>query len=155
MYASIKDLFGYIAEGKIILSEYGKVAEKCLLEIPDHFIHVEIDYHVIMSNHVHAIIIINDICSGTACRTPTDRHDAKEEFGKPTKKSLSTIIRSYKSAVTKEINIIRNSQGAKIWQRNYYERIIRNEKELHEIRKYIRTNTFKWEIERENIIHNC
>jgi len=148
------DLFGDIKEGEVILNDFGSVAEKCLLEMPEHFTHTEIDYHVIMPNHVHVIIIINDICRGTACRAPTDQHEANEQFGKPTRKSLSTIIRSYKSAVTKEINIIRNSPGAKIWQRNYYECIIRTEKEMHEIRNYIRSNPLRWDIDRENSTHN-
>ncbi len=58
---------------------------------------------------------------------------------------MSTIIRSFKSAVTKHINILQDAAGTPIWQRNFYERIIRNENELNGIRKYIQNNPAQWE----------
>jgi REP element-mobilizing transposase RayT len=64
--------------------------------------------------------------------------------------SLGAIIGSYKSAVTRQINTIRNTPGAKLWQRNYYEHIIRGENELNQIRAYIVQNPAKWEFDREN-----
>ena len=65
------------------------------------------------------------------------------KFGHPIKQSLSTIIGAYKSAVTKEINKLRNKPGRSVWQRNYYEHIIRNEKELFAVRQYIIANPKK------------
>jgi hypothetical protein len=73
-----------------------------------------------------------------------------EQFGQPVSGSISTIIRSFKSAVTKRINEIRKTPGAKLWQRNYYEHIIRNENELNRIREYIANNPIKWEFDKEN-----
>jgi hypothetical protein len=73
-----------------------------------------------------------------------------EQFGKPVSGSLPTIVRSFKSAVTKRINKTRNAHGAKLWQRNYYEHIIRDENELNRIREYIANNPMKWESDREN-----
>jgi len=101
-----------------------------------------------MPNHVHMIIVIwhnNESGNGTACRTPT-----VEKFGKPVKQSVPTIIRSYKSIVTKRINILRNTPGVSVWQRNYYEHIIRNEREMNRIRRYIINNPPNWEYDREN-----
>jgi REP element-mobilizing transposase RayT len=72
------------------------------------------------------------------------RGPTEEAFGKPTKGSIPTIIRSYKSAVTKKINEINNQQGDKVWQPNYYECVIRNKKELNRIRVYIRKNPENW-----------
>ena len=72
-------------------------------------------------------------------------------------KSLGSFIAGYKSAVTKRINRIRKTPGAPVWQRNYYERIVRDETELNRIREYIRLNPVKWELDRENpypIEHN-
>jgi len=90
------------------------------------------------------------IDSGTACRAPTNSFNS---FGKPISGSLSTVIRSFKSAVTKQINEIRNTPGDPVWQRNYYEHIIRNELELSRIREYIKNNPLRWTIERDENYH--
>ncbi|MBI3773250.1 MAG: transposase [Gammaproteobacteria bacterium] len=80
---------------------------------------------------------------GTAHRTPT-----VEQFGRPVSGSLPTIVRSFKSAVTKRVNELQQTPGATLWQRNYWERIIRNESELNLIREYIRNNPAQWELDR-------
>ncbi|MFH0975679.1 MAG: transposase [Spirochaetota bacterium] len=95
------------------------------------------------------------ICRGTACRAPTA--DNTEQFGKPVSGSIATIIRSFKSAVTRKINEAFILKNKPIWQRNYYEHIIRNEKELNNICGYIINNPAKWEQDEnnpENIIAN-
>jgi REP element-mobilizing transposase RayT len=92
------------------------------MQIPDHFSFVELDYMIVMPNHVHMILNINDHCRGTACRAPT-----VERFASPVHGSVPTIIRSFKSAVTRQINKIRNTPGMPVWQQNYFERIIRND----------------------------
>lgn len=67
-----------------------------------------------------------------------------ERFGKPTSNTIPTIIRGYKSAVTNQINKLRNAPQSPVWQRNYYEHIIRSEKSLNEIREYIINNPVNW-----------
>jgi putative transposase len=67
-----------------------------------------------------------------------------EQFGKPVAGSLSTIIRAYKSKVTRRINIKRGTKGESVWQRGYIERIVRDEKELAIIRRYISENPVRW-----------
>jgi len=134
-------LFGDIVNGKMVLNEYGKivVAEwKKTAEIRDE---IELDEWVVMPNHFHGIVVVTG--RGTACRAPTI-----ERFGKPVAGSLPTIVRSFKSAGTKCINTIRNMPGAKLWQRNYYEHVIRNENELNRIQQYIINNPDKWESDR-------
>jgi REP element-mobilizing transposase RayT len=84
---------------------------------------------------------------GTTFRAPT------EKFGKPVPNSLPTIVHSFKSAVTKQINIIRNMFGMPVWQRNYYEHIIRNEREMNKIQEYIINNPIKWDLDKENPIN--
>jgi len=134
-------IFGIIQNGEVKLNEYGKIANQCLNEIQLHFEFTNLDYYVIMLNHIHFIINIDaDKCRGTACRAPTH-----ENFGKPVAGSIPTIIRSYKSVVTKQINILRQTPGFPVWQRNYYEHIIRNDVELYKIRQYIHNNPIKWE----------
>ncbi len=87
-------------------------------------------------------------------RIPTDDHTfdihTLEQFGKPVCGSIPTIIRSFKSAVTKRINRLRNSSGKPVWQRNYYEHIIRRERTLNAIRQYIIDNPHRWHMDREN-----
>ena len=98
-----------------------------------------------MPNHIHGIMILNDSEVGT-------RHavSLQERFGKPVPGSLSTIVRSFKSAVTKRINEMHLTGNASLWQSRYYDRIIRNEKELNTIRDYIANNNVTWSSDREN-----
>jgi hypothetical protein len=67
-----------------------------------------------------------------------------EQFGKPISGSIPTIIRSFKSEVTRRVNILRHTPGAKLWQRNYYEHVIRNEKDFQALLEYIHLNPIKW-----------
>ena len=137
-------LFGNIVDGEMVLNEYGSVIRTCWVEIPVHFSETKLDLFVVMPNHVHGIVWLNG--RGTACRAPT----TGEQFGKPVSGSLPAMIRSFKSAVTKQINEMCNTPGAKLWQRNYYEHIIRNNNELNRIREYITHNPARWDMDREN-----
>ena len=74
-----------------------------------------------------------------------------EQFRKPVSHSIPTIIRAYKSAVTYAVNAFQNQRGAILWQRNYYEHIIRDEKDLQAKRDYILSNPLNWEHDDENI----
>ena len=135
-------LFGQIANDEMTLNENGIVVQSCWEQIPLHFPTVHNDAFVVMPNHIHGIIIIT--YEGTVCRAPT------ESFGKPTVHSVPTIIRSFKSTVSKKINELRHMPGSPIWQRNYYEHIIRNDGELNEIKQYISNNILQWALDREN-----
>ncbi len=131
-------LFGEVAGGVERLNETGRVVQECWNDIPGHFPHAELDEFVVMPNHLHGIIVIDR--RGTACRARID-----ESFGRPVAGSLPTIIRSFKSAAAKRINALRDNPGAPVWQRNYYERVIRDDRELNGIRQYIADNPAKWE----------
>ena len=141
-------MFGGIVDGEMILNDLGIIVYECIANIPNHFHDMEIDKLVIMPNHVHMIITIRSNYEngrGTACRASTT-----EKFGTPVIRSIPTIIRSFKSAVTKQINTLHHTPGQSIWQRGYYEHIIRDERELNRIRRYIINNPAKWEYDREN-----
>ena len=84
-----------------------------------------------------------DSCRGRACSTQTDVLRISSPFG-PRPGSLGAVVRSYKSAVTKEWNIVRGMPGEGLWQRNFHDRIIRNEYALEEMRRYIRENPARW-----------
>jgi REP element-mobilizing transposase RayT len=145
-------LFGNIENGEMRLNTTGKIVQRCWDEIPFHFSEVELDEFVVMPNHIHGIAVIVD-GRGTACRAPTSRAHtcrapAVEQFGQPVSGSIPTIVRSFKSAATRRINQLRNTPGENLWQRNYWEHIVRNEQELHRIRKYIQNNPAQWELDR-------
>lgn len=137
-----ENIFGKVEKDKMVLNEYGKIVEECWKAIPNHFEHVSLDYFVIMPNHIHGIIIIER--RDTACCVPT-MEDRK--FREMNPGSLSVIVRSFKSAVTKGTNELRKDKSAPIWQKNYYEHIIRNEMDLFYIRRYIELNPLKWELD--------
>src|SRR5262249_30471076 len=124
----MKHFFGEVANNQINTTSIGKIASRCWSEIPDHFATVTLDTFVIMPNHLHGIIILNKTQSGAACCAPT---------------RLGTVIRSFKAAVSKQASM-------QIWQRNFYDHIIRNEKSLNTIRLYIDTNPILWKYDPDN-----
>lgn len=128
--------FGEIKNGKMVLNELGKIAENIWNEIPKHFSNAELDYYVIMPTHVHGIIIIN--------QTVETRHASSLQHKNIT---LSDIIGSFKSAVTKAAKEKENKDF--YWQQRFYDRLIRNEKELYKIRLYMEGNPLKLELENE------
>ena len=137
------NIFGSIKDGKMVLNEAGKIAEENWLEIPQHFPLVSLYEHVVMPNHFHGVLFIED-CRGTACRAHV------RSFGKPDSSSLSTVVRSYKSSVTKRINELCQMLDVPVWQRGFYEHIIRNDNEMYEIQMYIQNNPMQWELDEEN-----
>lgn len=130
-------LFGEIVDGEMRLNEYGMAVRDEWLRTAELRENVELDAFVIMPNHLHGIVMITQ-GRGTACRAPT------EAFGKPVADSVPTIVRAFKSASTKHINQIRNTPGTPVWQRNYYEHVIRNDAELNAVREYILANPATW-----------
>ncbi|MGB3712826.1 MAG: transposase [Candidatus Promineifilaceae bacterium] len=105
--------------------------------------HVILDEWIVMPNHLHGIVVLVKR-KGAGSSQPS-------VFGYPRSGSLSTIIGTYKSMVTRRINNLRHTPGGKLWQRGYYERIVRNERELNAIRQYIRANPERWKDDRENL----
>ena len=119
--------FGEIKNGSIILNDYGKIAHKYWIEITKHFNNIQLHDFVIMPNHIHAIIEIFD-----------------EKCVKNNKiYLLSQIIKSYKGICIKTIRKQHNDYDF-MWQKSYYDVIIRNEKKFESIRKYIIENPSKW-----------
>ena len=147
-------LFGDVVDGEMRLNDFGKIAESCWHEIPDHFPHVKLGTHVVMLNHVHGIIIIKEtVVVGARHASPLRDEKTHPRGFKPG--SLGAIVGSYKSAATKRINEIEKSPGAVVWQRNYYEHIIRDDTEWNNIHLYIETNPINWTDDEENPIHHA
>ena len=140
-----KLLFGEIEDGKMTLNSMEQVVYKEWINTPKIRENIELDQFVIMPNHLHGIIVLDYTGRGTKRRAPTEE---KRYFRKPIAGSLSTIIGAFKSAITKQIHRIK--PDISIWQRNFYEHIIRNDKELSKIRKYIMENPLRWELDRSH-----
>jgi putative transposase len=165
-------LFGEVVEGNIVLNRFGQIAKTQWERLPRRFHHIELGEFVVMPNHIHGIIYIVD-GRGTAVggrgtaelgeafdyesirRAPTGdettRHaPTTEQFGKPIPGSIPTIIRSYKSAVALRVNLSRQTRDNPVWQRNYYEHVIRNQADYERIAGYILDNPVNWNQDDEN-----
>jgi len=157
-------LFGEIADGGLRLNEAGRIVEKWWAKLAEKFLSAEIDEFVVMPNHLHGIIVLvgaapwgrpggDNVRVGAApCGRPGEMKTGYPHGGAPT---LGDIVDWFKTMTTN--NYIRGvkqrgwaSFPRKLWQRNYYEHVIRNEDELHRIREYIQTNPLRWELDREN-----
>lgn len=130
-------LFGDVMNGKMILNEYGKIAQQFWVEIPNHYPNIELDEFIVMPNHLHGIIIISVGIQNF------ESLPKRNQFQHIIPKSIGSIIRGFKIGVTKWFR--QNTEIYNVWQHNYYEHIIRNEKSLNEIREYIINNPINWE----------
>lgn len=131
-----KKLFGKIIGSHIVLNQFGIIVEECWQDLPNHYPNCELDCYVIMPDHFHGIIIIDRCRDESVTRPKAKNHD------------LSEIIRGFKTFSSKRINELLDQKETFHWQKSFYDRIIRSEKELFQIRKYILQNPLKWELDR-------
>jgi putative transposase len=129
-----KEFFSKVIDGKIILTEFGKIVEDILIELPKYY-NIEIDSYIIMPDHIHIIIVVDN--------DPTREKNISTKI-----KTLSDVIGKFKSYSTKRIRTQLKGTQDFNWQKSFYDRIIRSEKELYQIRKYIEENPLRWEIEK-------
>jgi REP element-mobilizing transposase RayT len=144
-------VFGDVVDDHVKLTREGKILEKEWLRTPGVRLGVEgveLDEFVVMPNHLHGILIIGDTRRGVlqyatkAIQTKTVLHSPSQTLG--------AIVRGFKSTTAKQINLICAIPGVPVWQRNYYEHVIRNDTDLRRIRAYIRNNPPQWTIDEEN-----
>ena len=139
-------LFGEVVDGVIRPNTHGAIVFEAWHDLPNHYPNVTLDAFVVMPNHVHGIIMLvtNDAPVGAGFKpAPTTQPG-------PMGHGLSEIIRAFKTFSARRINAARKSPGLSVWQRNYYEHIIRNEKSLNRIRQYILDNPLRWAMDRDN-----
>lgn len=135
-------LFGEVVNCEMVLNPFGKILWEVWYKLPERYPHIELDAFIAMPDHVHAIIMLNDIPledgfnqeKGEGLKpSPTNRRHA-----------LPEIIRGFKVLSAKRINTCRRTAGVPVWQRSFYDHIIRNRHDLSEIRKYIAENPQRW-----------
>jgi REP element-mobilizing transposase RayT len=158
-------LFGEIVDAKMYLSNYGEIVQKWWDNIPHHFPNVETGAFVIMPNHIHGIVFVTEERRGEVVSPHDQPNDSNQKNTMQTRETdnqggeipplrrptLGQIVAYFKYQSTKEMNEADNTGIiTKFWQRNYYEHIIRNEKELRRKTDYILDNPSQWDEDQEN-----
>ncbi|MCX6558426.1 MAG: hypothetical protein NTW95_13525 [Candidatus Aminicenantes bacterium] len=149
-------IFGTIENKSMLLSPVGRIAERYWKNIPRHFPNIRLDEYCIMPNHIHGILIIEDIANVGVQYEIKQNHIEPlhpveprfHSFQHIVPKSIGSIIRTYKTAVTKRCK--ENGFDQFIWQRNFHDRVIRDNGELKRIQQYIRNNPANWDTDDEN-----
>jgi putative transposase len=175
-----KYLFGEVVNDEMQENQYGKIVRQTWIDLTSHYLLVSLDAFVIMPNHVHGILVINDsrdespynvepmpsrsivwgeIVSDAYITNPDEsdgimmpncRGGSSTHPYKMIHHGLPEFVRAFKSFSARRINQLRNMPGVAIWQRSFYDRIIRNEWEFHNIRDYIQTNPQRWQEDKYN-----
>jgi putative transposase len=166
-------LFGEVVDGEMRLTGLGMAVGACWRAITNHFPNLQLDEFVIMPNHFHAVLDITtpasvgvkqgasaspDFGYGSNNDGDSNKGEAGESFASPLRDgtvsgSLGAIIQNFKSVSTRKINKMRNNPGCPVWQRDYYEHVIRNETDLVNIRQYVANNPQKWDMDENNPVN--
>ncbi len=127
-------LFGDVVDGEMRLNDAGRLVVNAWEWLATRHSYVELDSYIVMPNHLHGVIVI----TGDSRIAPTKR------------KPLGRLVGMFKTVTTKQINLDRGTPGQLLWQRNYYEHVIRNDEEWDRVREYIASNPMRWETDVEN-----
>ena len=127
-------LFGRIAGGAMRPNAFGAIVDSCWRVLPRHYPHVELDSFVVMPDHVHGILFLTDA-------SVIDRPKARRH-------GLSEVVRAFKNFSARRINELQDAKGTRVWQRGFYEHVIRRGDSLNGIRSYIETNPLRWHLDR-------
>jgi len=141
-------IFGRVRQNSVELSSLGHIARECWIDIPRHFVRINLHSFVIMPNHIHGIVEIAATGLAQHAAPPQERETGGVLPGVPVG-SLSAIVRSFKGEVTRRSRLELHSQ-ARIWQPNYFDRVIRDGREFSNASRYIAENPLKWEADLEN-----
>jgi putative transposase len=145
-----QSLLGSFKGEELSINQFGEILNKCWIELPSHYPDIELDVFTVMPTHVHGIVLFDSAGLREGLKpSPTDK---KETTHCKTGKSLFEIVRAFKTFSGRRINEERNLIGTRVWQRGYYEHVIRNEADLAETREYIVHNPLKWFADHENPI---
>lgn len=139
------DRFGEIVADQMQENLLGQMVRKEWMYLPCRFVNIELDEFIVMPNHVHGIIIV--LTADTQNRIAATNN---ETFGQPVPGSIPTIVRTYKAVMTLRARRMLDDAKIQIWQRNYYEHVIRNDRGLEAARRYIQENPMNWAKDQEN-----
>ena len=144
-------LFGTVVDREMRLNVVGEIVKEQWLQTEKIRKEIRLDEFAVMPNHFHGIVFIHEADYGQQVgatgRSPLQKTHPPRG---PAQKSLGALIAGFKSSATKRINALRKSPGVPVWQRNYYDHIIRSEEDLNNIREYILDNPRKWTEDEDN-----
>ncbi|MGB8983079.1 MAG: hypothetical protein WCC12_14485 [Anaerolineales bacterium] len=156
-------LFGEVVGDEMRLNKIGEIVQWEWLETPKRLCFVELGAFVVMPNHFHGILIFRENVGATRLgltdamwsrvartRVPIEEIDGSPLPRGPKPASLGAVMAQFKSRVTKRLRKIPSLNGTQIWQRNYYEHVIRNERDLQNKTDYIEANPMLWGEDDEN-----
>jgi putative transposase len=154
-------LFGYVVDGTMQLNTAGQMVQSVWDALPTKYPHVEIDFSMVMPNHFHGVIVLVGAgpCACPEFRrqplgvAPTDNSANRTAMARTL--SLPDVVHRFKTLTTQRYVLGVKDQGwprfnRRLWQRNYFEHVIRSEDSLKRIRDYILKNPTQWEFDREN-----
>jgi putative transposase len=151
-------LWGKVVNGMVLMNATKRLVKSVWLQTATVRPDKELDAHVVMPNHFHGFFFIHEspgVAGATRRVAPMKNHFvAAGKTRRPTgpkPRSLGAVMAQFKSSVTKRLNDTRQYRGVSMWQRNYYEHVIRDEESLNRIREYIATNAERWDLDRENL----
>ena len=136
-------LFGNVVGGVMQLNAHGEIVWQEWLNVADHRPNVTLDAFVVMPNHVHGIIILRQ----------AEKPGVKQKFMRPVAGSLAMVVGGFKSAVSRRINIHRDTPGGPVWQRGYHDKIAYDERMLNNARRYIANNPAHWPADTNNPVN--
>lgn len=122
-------ILGRIEKGEMILNEFGRIVEECWFDLKNHYHNLKLDTFVIMPDHIHGIMIIDNSVPVSTIKT---RHGIFE------------FVRAFKTFSSRRMNELENTPGKTRWQSRFHDHIIRDEREFIRIQQYIRDNPLSW-----------
>ncbi len=153
-------LFGEVKNEKVKLNPVGEMIQEIWEGLPQYHLGFEMGEFVVMPNHIHGIIVLTEnVGVGLRAYPPIETAEPKQKAGQPQRVAptitLSDIVHHFKSYTTARYRErVENADWppfpGRLWQRNYYEHIIRSEKSLNKIREYITNNPIRWQFDRDN-----
>jgi putative transposase len=163
-------LFGTVVNGHMQMNEYGREVADCWSWLAQRYSYVHLDEWVVIPNHMHGIIVIADdrrngsgrdgvgldvaysegVCRGGSRTALTRTALTGSRIASAKRKTLGRLIGAFKTLSTRRINGVPSTPGAKVWQRDHYEHVVRNSPQLRRVRHYIASNPSRWELDREN-----
>ena len=147
-------LFGTVVNGYMQMNEYGREVANCWMWLAERYSYVHLDQWIVMPDHIHGIVVVADRTGGAgrggAGRGGAGRGGLRTAPTSTKRKTLERLIGAFKTVSTKCINDVGSTPGAKVWQRNYYEQIVRDGLQLHRARRHIANIPSRWELDREN-----
>jgi putative transposase len=135
-------LFDNIIDGSIVLTNLGQIVENEWRRTAELRSNIGVDEFVVMPNHLHGLLVMEAFRRGVS-HTPSDK------FHSPVQ-SLGAVVRGFKASTTRLVNEFRRTPGLMLWQRNYYEHVVRDDHELRRIREYIVNNPAQRALDGEN-----